>query len=113
MSSRRPNPHRILAFGHDAVLLQTRCMVLRNAGFQVNAVNSSEELEAYIAEAKIPYRLILVGHTVPEDDRARIAILAGGLSTLVHQLTELVPPQNLIREVTERLNEATDTEEQI
>jgi hypothetical protein len=113
MSSRRPNPHRILAYGHDAVLLQTRCMVLRNAGFQVDAVNSAEELAACLAEAKASYRLILVGHTVPDDDRARIAILVEGLSTLVHQLTEPVPPQNLIREVTERLNEATDTEDQI
>jgi hypothetical protein len=80
---------------------------------QVDAVNSAEDLEAYIAEAKVPYRLILVGHTVPHDDRARIAILAEGLSTLVHQLAEPVPPQNLIREVTKRLNEATDTEDQI
>jgi hypothetical protein len=88
-------------------------MVLRNAGFQVDAVNSAEQLEAYIVGAKVPYRLILVGHTVPDDDRARIAILAEGLTTSVHQLTEPVPPQNLIREVTERLNEATDTEDQI
>ena len=113
MPSKRSNLHRILAYGHDAVLLQTRCMVLRNAGFQVDAVNSAEELEAYIIKAKVPYRLILVGHTIPDDDRARVAMLAEGLSTLVHQLTEPVPPQDLIREVTERLNEATDAEDQI
>jgi hypothetical protein len=94
-------------------LAYAAAQVLRNAGFQVDAVNSADQLETYIVEAKVPYQLILVGHTVPDDDRARIAILAEGLSTLVHQLTEPVPPQNLIREVTERLNEATDTEDQI
>ena len=83
-------------------------MVLRNAGFQVDAVNSADLLETYIVEAKVPYQLILVGHTVPDDDRARVAIVADGLSTLVHQLNELVHPETLIREVTEHLNEATD-----
>jgi hypothetical protein len=83
-------------------------MVLRNAGFQVDAVGSFKELQACFAEAKVPYQLILVGHTVPDDDRARVTILAEGLSTSIHQLDELVEPQTLIREVAEHLNEATD-----
>jgi len=83
-------------------------MVFRNAGFQVDAGDSFKALQACFAEAKVPYALILVGRTVPDDDRARVAIVAEGLSTLVHQLNELVHPETLIREVTEHLNEATD-----
>jgi hypothetical protein len=107
MSPERPKSDGILAYGHDAVLLRTRCMVLRNAGFQVDAANSAEELESCIADAQAPYRLLLIWRTVPVTEQERIETLAAHSHTLVCRLTELVSPQHLIREVYAWLNGTT------
>jgi hypothetical protein len=107
MSLGRHNSRRILAYGHDAVLLQTRCMVLRNAGFQVDEAHSADELKTYMAEAQVPYGLLLVGHTIPDTELPRIMRVAAGSSTLVHRLSEPVDPGQLIRELFDLLNGAS------
>jgi DNA-binding response OmpR family regulator len=104
MSIGRQNSLRILAYGHDAVLLQTRCMVLRNAGFQVDAAHSEDELETYMTEAQVPYDLLLLGHTIPDTALPRIMTNAADSSTLVHRLSGPVDPRQLIRELSDRLN---------
>ena len=103
MSLGQHNPHRILAYSHDAVLLQTRCMVLRNAGFLVDAANSEDELETYMAEAHVPYDLLLLGHTISDTELPKITTLAADSSTLVHRLCGPIDPQQLIGELSERL----------
>jgi hypothetical protein len=103
MSSGTQNSYRILVYGHDAILLETRCMVLRQAGFHLDAASSAEEFEACIAQAEIPYRLFLLGHTVPVAEQRKIAESAADSATTVYQLTESVPPQHLIDRLSELL----------
>lgn len=76
--------HRILAYGHDAILLKTRCMVLEQAGFHVDAASSAEQFQERIAQAKIPYRLVLLGHTVPPAEQSRIVASVVHSSALVY-----------------------------
>ena len=78
-------------------------MVLRHAGFDVSTATSAEEFEACIAEAKIPYVLYLVGHTIPSAEQDRIAESAAVSTTLVYKLTEMVTPQKLIDEISKLL----------
>lgn len=99
MSSARPSSHRILVYERDNVLARTRCMVLRQAGFHADAASSAEQFQECIALAKIPYELLLLGHTVSDQDRARIAISAANSTALVFQTPELRPPAQLIDDV--------------
>jgi hypothetical protein len=103
MLSTKQNSHRILAYGHEADLLETRCMVLRQAGFHVDAASSAKEFEDRIAQAEIPYRLLLIGHTIPVAEQRKIAESAANSTTAVYRLTEAVSPQHLINSVSELL----------
>jgi DNA-binding response OmpR family regulator len=103
MLSAKQNSHRILAYGHEADLLETRCMVLRQAGFHVDAASSAKEFEACLAQAEIPYRLFLLGHTIPVAEQRKIAESTANSTTAVYQLTEAVSPQHLIDRLSELL----------
>jgi hypothetical protein len=103
MSSTQQSAHRILAYSHAPVLLETRCKVLRLAGFDVDAASSAEEFDARIAQAKIPYSLFLLGHTIPFAEQKKIAESTANSATAVYQLTEFVPPQDLIDRLAELL----------
>ena len=75
-------------------------MVLRHAGFEVDAANSAKEFEACVAEAKVPYRLYVLGHTVPVAEQERIADSVSDTTTVVYKLAEIVtPPQQLIAKI--------------
>ncbi len=103
------NSQRILAYSHDAVLLNTRCMVLKQAGFEIDSASSAEEFQERIAQAKVPYRLFLLGHSIPAPDEARIMALVADSTTLVYQVAELIPPLQLISDLRQLLLEANTT----
>jgi hypothetical protein len=105
MSTVRHTSDRILAYGHDAILLKTRCMVLEQAGFHVDAASSAEEFRERIAQAKVPYRLFLLGHSIPPTEQSRIVASVVESATLVYQLAELTPPLQLISDLRELLCE--------
>jgi DNA-binding response OmpR family regulator len=103
MSYTQQSAHRILAYSHDPVLLETRCKVLRQAGFDVDAANSAMEFEACIAQAKIPYSVFLLGHTIPFAEQKKMAESTANSATAVYQLAQLVPPRDLIDRLAELL----------
>ena len=97
--------HRVLVYDHDVVLLKTRCMLLRHAGFHADAVQSPEQFQARISQAEIPYGLVLLGHTVPHPEQDRIASSVANSSTLVLRPPELILPTQLIDDARRLLNE--------
>lgn len=104
MSRAEQNSHRILAYGQDVVLLKTRCMVLQHAGFGVDAADSLEKFQDCIAQAKAPYRLFLLGHSIPDPDRVRIIASVADSTTLIYyQVPELIPPLQLVNDLRELL----------
>ena len=103
MSRAEQNSYRILAYGHDVVLLKTRCMVLQHAGFGVDAADSLEKFQDCIAQAKAPYRLFLLGHSIPDPDRIRIIASVADSTTLIYQVPELIPPLQLVSDLRELL----------
>jgi CheY-like chemotaxis protein len=105
MSNAGRTSNRILVYSHDAVLLQTRCMVLEQAGFQVDAASNGAEFKERIALAKLPYRLFVVGHTIPAREQSRIVASVLESPTLVYQLPELVSPLELIGHLHELLRD--------
>ena len=107
MSRAEQNSYRILAYGHDVVLLKTRCMVLQHAGFGVDAADSLVKFQDCIAQAKAPYRLFLLGHSIPDADRVRIIASVADSTTLIYQVPELIPPLQLVSDLRELLLGAT------
>jgi DNA-binding response OmpR family regulator len=65
---------KILAFGHDTTLLQTRELILQHDGFDV--VTASEYAEASRILSEQPVDLVLLCHTVREAERQSMLSLA-------------------------------------
>ena len=65
------HPCSILVFGLDAHLLQTRCMVLQSAGFQVFAQSDLFALDP--ALLPMHFDLLVFCHTVQADDALLVA----------------------------------------
>lgn len=96
---------RILAYSYDAILLRTQCMVLEQAGFHVDAASNADQFQERIAQAEVPYRLFLLGHTIPPAEQSRIVASVVQSPTLVYQPPPLIPPQQLIRHLQELLRQ--------
>jgi hypothetical protein len=80
-------------------------MILEQAGFHVDAAISAEEFRERIAQAKFPYWLFLLGHSIPHAEQSRIVASVVASPTLVYQVPELVPPQQLICHLRELLRD--------
>jgi DNA-binding response OmpR family regulator len=80
----------ILAFGHDTTLLRTRELILRHDGFDV--VTATERSEASRLLAEQPVDLLILCHTLREQERESILSLAHAsqrhLKTLVLVTTD-------------------------
>jgi DNA-binding response OmpR family regulator len=92
---------KILVCGYDATLLATRRFLLLQAGFQVDSAASRQELELRIANAEPPYKLIVVGHTVPLVERLRIERAAAKSQMPVYQLETAIAPESFLVRVFE------------
>ena len=104
MTSSQPDPRRILTYGHDSVLLETRRLLLEHGGFVVDTANTSQEFEACIAEAHPPYGLYILCHTVPIEEQRNIAAEASKANTAVYQLTVATAPPDFLIRVSEMLS---------
>jgi DNA-binding response OmpR family regulator len=91
MASSQKDPRPILTYGQDAVLLETRRLVLEQSGFFTDTANTPQEFEARIAESQSPYDLYVLCHTVPVAEKHAIAA-ALKANTAVYQLTAAVAP---------------------
>jgi hypothetical protein len=104
MTSSQPDPRRILTYGHDSVLLETRRLLLEHGGFVVDTANSSQEFEACIAQAQPPYKLYILCHTVPIEEQRKIGAEASQVNTAVYQLTVATAPPDFLIRVSELLS---------
>jgi hypothetical protein len=98
MLSSQPDPRRILTYGNDSVLLETRRLLLEHGGFAGDTASTPQEFEACIAESQPPYGLYILCHTVPIAEQTKIAAEASKANTAVYQLTvATAPPDFLVR----------------
>jgi hypothetical protein len=85
--------------------LKARYIVLKQADFDVDAAGSLQDFQDCIARATTPYRLLLLGHSIPAPARARIVASVADSSTLIYQIPELIPPSELISDLRDLLLE--------
>jgi hypothetical protein len=104
MLSSQPDPRRILTYGHDSVLLETRRLLLEQGGFAGDTAGTLQEFEARIAETQPRYGLYVLCHTVPVAERHAIAADAVKANTAVYQLTAAIAPSDFLTKVSELLS---------
>jgi hypothetical protein len=104
MASSQKDPRPILIYGQDAVLLETRRLLLEQGGFIADTASTSQEFRARIAEAQPPYELYVLCHTVPAAERHAISVNASKAKIAVYQLTAAVAPPDFLIEVCKLLS---------
>ena len=74
----------ILVYGRDQRLLETRSLVLAQAGFRVSIVMGLEEAEAIVAAE--PVRVMVLCHTLSPEERVRALVAAKRLRPAVKRM---------------------------
>jgi DNA-binding response OmpR family regulator len=92
---------RILVFGLDADLELTRKLLLNHAGYVVDAVQDWAGYEGLLMSDGSHYRLVVLCHTLLEEDRKASATLARERNIEVLELTGPFPPEEFLRRVSE------------
>jgi hypothetical protein len=74
-------------------------LVLNRAGFDVDVADDNQSLEQQIAAAKRGYDLLVLCHTVRDEERKSLRIIARQSDIPVYQMEPLVSPPELISNV--------------
>jgi hypothetical protein len=99
------NGCRILIYGRDSTLLDTRRMLLASTGFQADTASSLDELRSEVRCAQPPYELVILCHTVSKEDRDSVHHLLENSGIGLYQLERLVHPEHFLNVVSARTNE--------
>lgn len=93
------NGYRILIYGRDSSLLETRRLLLASTGFRVNTVSDLRQFRFSIKREQPPYALFILCHTVPKEERAMIEELAVQTGAGLYQLERMEKPPQFIHRV--------------
>ena len=91
-----PNSKRLLIYGRENMLLDTRRRILETAGFAVDANIVLPDIQAQLA-ADPGYALLIVCHTAPAGDRRALAELAEEAAVPIFQIEILITPADLLK----------------
>ena len=97
--------NQVLTYGHDAVLLDTRRLLLKQAGVEIDIVTRAEEFRARLALAQPPYGLIILCHTISEAEQQQISTAAAQSNTAVYTISTPMEPPDFLRTVTTLLTD--------
>ena len=92
-------PIRVLAYGLDADLLETRELLLIQAGYSVHTATEYGMFRKLVAEARLSYGLCVLCHTVPEKERPALQEAAASVRAPLYQLTSAVSPEGFLKNV--------------
>jgi hypothetical protein len=98
-----PLSQRILIYGHDAALLETRRMLLAVNGFDVDAAVNEHEFQSRIAQSNPPYGVWILCHSLPQKERPAVQALAIEMAAPFYQLESFVAPPDFLEKVAEAL----------
>lgn len=95
----RTDEYRILIYGKDSALLETRRLLLASSGFRVRTVSSLDQFRSIVNANWSPFDLFILCHTIPEDERMRIRSLAASMGAGLYQLERMEEPPRFIGKV--------------
>ena len=99
------NGHKILVYGNDSTLLHTRRLVLASAGFEVDTVSSLRQFRRFADSAEPSYELFILCHTVVEEERRRIGLIAIDKRVGLYQLQRMEAPPHQVGTASEIISE--------
>jgi DNA-binding response OmpR family regulator len=91
---------RVLIYGLDPILLDTRRLILQHAGLSVEIAHGPEEFGQMTASR--PYDLLVLCHTVPDEQRETISSTSS--SQPVFEIPMLLAPEPFVQAVQQVLN---------
>jgi hypothetical protein len=94
------NPGRVLLFGRDRSLLDTRALVLKSARLAVDIATDIDTFKKRIADRETPYGAVICCYTTPETECEEVASIAERSQIPVLQLDCALQPTSLIAQVT-------------
>jgi hypothetical protein len=92
--------YRILIYGKDSTLLETRRLLLVSSGFHVYTVSSLQQFRTLVDRERRHYELFILCHTIPEEERTRIQGMAIRRGAGLYQLERMEEPPRFIGKVT-------------
>jgi hypothetical protein len=90
---------RILTYGYDAVLLDTRRLLLTQAGYQAETAANAQEFKTALDGLEPSFKLLVLCHTVPLSEQTAIAASAERSKIAVYRVPALVPPTDFLAHV--------------
>lgn len=99
MSLNVPNPARLLLFGNDPILLETRAQVLRSSGPIVDIAIDVDALAQRIASANSSYIVLICCYTATEAECSELVAIAERHRIAMLQLERFLAPTELIQQV--------------
>ena len=93
------NGCRILAYGLDSILLESRSLLLVSAGFRVETASSPSRLPQTVGSSQLPYELVVVCQTVPREELERIAVIAERSNVGLYRCTPMERPEHFLDSV--------------
>ena len=103
---------RVVCYGRDQALLETRCKIIAWLGFEAAMVIAAEELSAIIDQSKNLYGLCVLCHTVPSDERSDLHAALKMRDIAVYQIEGFVKPLDFVTKICELLPGSTALENQ-
>jgi hypothetical protein len=83
---------RVLAYGADEILLDTRAMLLALLDFETDMVRSAGQFHELLRQNETRYRLAVLCHTVPPRERPAIEKALKERNISAYQIEALVAP---------------------
>ena len=94
----RDRPHRLLIYGLDPLLLETRHLILKSGGYNADIVGTEQRFAGSLGRSS-PYKLAIICYTLSDDERAAAHVIADRAGVPVWQLESLVSPPTFLAEV--------------
>lgn len=98
MVSSQPDSRRILTYGLDEALLDTRRLLLERAGYTVDTASTRRSFQSHMADPKTTYSLLVLCHTIDVPEQEEISSKLSS-QTAVYRLKEPVPPAVFLKQV--------------
>ena len=109
MSPESSNPARLLLFGKDPELLETRAKVLRSAGMIADIAVDLDDFEVRITNSDSVYDVVVCCHTVTEAECNEVIAISNLTRATVMMVERLLPPRALVDQVTNLIRRAPDS----
>jgi len=99
MSPASSNPARLLLFGKDPELLDSRAKVLRSAGVIADIAVDLDDFEVRVTNSDSIYDVVVCCHTVTEAECNEVIAICNRTRTTFTTVERLLPPRILIDQV--------------